>query len=445
MYSWAKKAYCVNPTDIDYEVRGKSTDADFSLITFSALPCDRPDCASIAEVEQLNVYFFNPVYTLDFSNKDRPASPFPQSRPPIKPSFGTSQMNAFLMKQNIIRDSNGLFFGETTAAKFVDIGERLTGTQGWVGPRTTCFGVEPEKCEALAYWQYSADASVLRIQRSYKGLFETLGEIGGIKELIHWVFLTIYSWYNSRKLKKFMSDRIFNFSEDMESMLGCLGGGQKPALPGKRSKQEQKLAAELHKLAEDSVDSGLDAISILKDLNKMKLLIKLLLPPAAVRLEPLVTLIHRKAETVERGAFHSPVKIQPYAADNLSFEDARHALQLQPATDPIQSVTEMKPGRSLEGLAGEGRLLDAESQHIVRVVHSFVQRSIEEGKSFWKPAYEGLPIPRVGQNHHTPEKVARRSITRKREDPEANIPESFLMMSGTRSRNPEDSKINSSK
>lgn len=52
------------------------------------------------------------------------------------------------------------------------------------------------------------------ITRTYKGLIETLGEIGGIKELIYLAAYLLYSYYHERISKEILVKDVFKVEAD---------------------------------------------------------------------------------------------------------------------------------------------------------------------------------------------------------------------------------------
>ena len=52
-------------------------------------------------------------------------------------------------------------------------------------------------CQPYIIFDYSSSSDIMTITREYKGVIETLSDIGGFKEILHMIFMFIYPIYHA--------------------------------------------------------------------------------------------------------------------------------------------------------------------------------------------------------------------------------------------------------
>jgi hypothetical protein len=123
----------------------------------------------------------------------------------------TLENSRFIFKRNRILDDNSDFFDETLKEEFVDIDKIQTTFHGrtgqgvWCDPSTLPLQFH-ELCKPLVEIEMEIGNKVFEIRREYSKLFNTLGEMGGIKEAIFFfagVLFWIFKRGEMRKIVKF--------------------------------------------------------------------------------------------------------------------------------------------------------------------------------------------------------------------------------------------------
>lgn len=145
-----------------------------------------------------------------------------------------------------------------------------------------------------------------KISREYKGVIETLSDIGGIKELIHMVFILAYALFHARAEKNFLIQKIYNLVRKPEDTKGCCrrktrtqasrlnqmhgspqtGGSLEGNVHTQTTLQPEvvirkdglfEVSREIFEQASKSVEKTLDVVSIAKELNCLRILVHYLL------------------------------------------------------------------------------------------------------------------------------------------------------------------------
>ena len=66
-------------------------------------------------------------------------------------------------------------------------------------------------------FDYMSSSDILTISREYRGVIETLSDIGGIKEILHMIFMFIYPLYHAVASRSIMVKKIFETVRASES------------------------------------------------------------------------------------------------------------------------------------------------------------------------------------------------------------------------------------
>lgn len=291
---------CLKPkTEEDFTIEGKPTDDKFSTIKIVFLPCLKsPDCIPITELVRSFVSIAQNAKSLNISNKYNPITIVPKVEDflPLSPSWTSNFVRN--IKTNRIQDSSGTFSKEVERAKYLDVGRQELAQSFRDITQFTCTALQYASSTCLPYItiEYFSSGTDQALFRTYTGILDTLGNIGGLKEVIMIVFAFIYSFYHDRSMKKYMINKIYDSKGIFE-----YAKLQKDKSPAGRDKVQEKetkeIISKMHDVAEGIIEENLDTITIVKEINRLKVLVDIFMKPFMRRMAPFVCLNeHRKKE-----------------------------------------------------------------------------------------------------------------------------------------------------
>ena len=263
---------CLNPSTTAVYVRGKQTDETEVLFSWTMLPCSLPSgCINEQKMRGAKVMLIEPQYSLNFSNLETPALPVPIPISPILIDPGSFMQLDYAMKQNKIIDSYGFLRSDKQRMSFVDVSKEARVSNGRNGLITKCAAGEEsmEACPPYLKVEIHASGTTLLMERSYRSITDTFGDIGGLKEILLLVISFFYGFYNQFFLKKFVADKVFDLKNNMQEFSEAI---LLNATPESRNRNKPKLEREIQKIASESVEQTTDVIRLIKEINKLRIL-----------------------------------------------------------------------------------------------------------------------------------------------------------------------------
>ena len=169
-----------------------------------------------------------------------------------------------------------------------------------------------------------------KIQREYKGIVETLSDIGGIKELIHMVFAGIYLLFHSKFEKEYLVEHIYNSKKKRKSKSNCCKKKKEDKTHKEAAKVDEdksqsvridkdgvfEVSDEVFDQAADSVEKTLDVVTIAKELNCLRHLVAFLLRDYQRQLSPLIVLSQDLSVARKLKSVNSEIKTSKSGSGN---------------------------------------------------------------------------------------------------------------------------------
>ena len=279
---------CLYPKNKEqFLVTGKPRSDIYSTLSIRFLPCSLPSgCVSLEELARIGLNLPQLKKNIISSQKIDPVTvtPILENILPINPQQKTNfKAN---LRQNFIIDTAGFFSNPSIRANFADFSEYKSSYAYRDISKITCSKTEVESniCVPYTVFEYSSSGSSLTVERSYVGLFETIANIGGLKEILFMVMMLIYSLYNAKVERCYLFNMIFNPKE--LNLIGLVSSSEKNT-----GKTEQKDKLEkLKKLSEKNIESCLDIVNIVREINKIRVLTDIFLPEEYQSIIPLISL-----------------------------------------------------------------------------------------------------------------------------------------------------------
>jgi len=256
---------CINPPRERLYVSGKPIDQVYATIVISIYPCTlQSGCETEDRVRTMTINIPEMKKSIDSSNKNHPLSTIPT----LENLFNLNPMLTARIENklrfNKIEDTAGFLSSNVVRASFIDSDNVMMKYSYRQASQTTCTTQEITSDTCIPYVRlgYSSSGSNRLVQRSYVGLFETLGNIGGLKEILLLIIALSYGCYYDRALRNHIAEEVYSLREVGDVV---------------NKRKDSKKKKVLTRLASDEVEANLDVISLLKQLNHLKFVVDLLI------------------------------------------------------------------------------------------------------------------------------------------------------------------------
>ena len=274
--------------------------------------------------------------------------------------FGLTLRQKYIYQQTSIAEQKGFLSKEKTTHSFFSVGKFSTGYFERDPNQITCTSYFDLQNFCNPYYQMEmiVSGTALKITREYKGIVESISEVGGMVDLVYLLFAFFYGFYHQHHFKAGLVERIYGFEPQSKSK------SQKPTSMGEkkihpnfhRPNSDPSLVHKLRKEAEKSVESKLDIIQISKELLAVKALAHLLLSSEIRDLLPMFELKVLAANQV------GPKSSQAQELSSLSrnVQPSSMAVQVPNLDSSRNSFSRHKPGTA--GLQKERLNLEEQIQ-----------------------------------------------------------------------------------
>lgn len=332
-----------HPNSSLLSVYGSYEEGRVRSLRIEGLPCSREDnstCATADELRQIQVQNILPLANVDYSNYETPVTyKFKNMLDITIEPKQTATMSAKI-KTEIIYKYSGFLSSEQRQQRFVQpVSQESFMTGSKVKKNTAKLHCTHEDifdlgtCEshfAMSIWSSNEETITVR---SYRGIVETLGEIGGNKQIIDFVFILIHAILLHYALRLFYLQEIFgiglkisrrigkrimnNMLQPRRSTVGTntvlplkTGGLNNAKLEDSEFEYSPDRLKEIKKNALSLVEKTLDVVTIVKELHKVRILSQILLRKRHRVLAP----VYRLSTEMRR---HNPSKaIRKVSTDN---------------------------------------------------------------------------------------------------------------------------------
>ncbi len=282
-----KYGFCVAHDESNFYVNGKGSDDVFKLISLTFKPCSLSSgCKTKEEVGKVNFMITTPQTSLDLSNLDQPFLRSPNADTFYYIHPGMNQQYFSKIKLNKVQDYRGVVPTWKKRLQFFDIKETFYNigyrdqTKIFCNPQNL---LDYNECPPYMEFSFQSSVTTTRINRRYKTLTETFGEIGGIKEVLLMAFMILYSRYHSKRRAEFMIKKVFSFFQDIDnneaSQLAATKASkdfdlsdQRTSICCKKKTKKQLLMEQLKTHALKNIENNLNILNMIKEFNLLKIL-----------------------------------------------------------------------------------------------------------------------------------------------------------------------------
>ena len=289
---------CVDTKDDEVFVQGKTPDDLFALTALSVAPCSAgAECltGTFAEISRVAFTLSVPQVNINMSNLEKPVT-YTTSLDDfyfINPNLG-QRYQAKLMN-NDVRDVLGILPKESLRTQYAT-NERIQSNILYRNPSQlicTPTEVSKEKCQDYFMFQIISGGGQGTKTRSFKGVIDTLGEIGGVKELLYVGFFYIYYLYHERAAKDLMVEKVYKLKKKKKTTNNKVDPiNKKTHETNVHIDGEEYFEAsdKVFSKAYDIIEDSLDVITLAKEMNCLRVIASFLMNEYHRVLIPLVSL-----------------------------------------------------------------------------------------------------------------------------------------------------------
>ena len=247
--NYLKTGFCVDTKGKKISMGNQKNTAnppnDFGLYFF---PCTKTDntCKEASELNQIYFEIATPKAIEDFSNHANPIQYYTRREEFLYITYQQSTSQFIWLNHNKILESGGLMSQKTIKHEYTSIESEYSSVFMRDPAETTCLISNTDSC--IPYYTLRFRATNLEIEttREYKGLLESISEVGGMLFIVMLVFKSVCGIYHQLTLRQHLIREVF-------------------AVSSKKGIEYDKAAERL--------DRSLDIINILKDLHLIKALL----------------------------------------------------------------------------------------------------------------------------------------------------------------------------
>ena len=346
-------ALCLNVTDTkNYWVTGMLPELTHRTLKIGLYPCSLSDsskCATKDEIYSLELYQGKTSISFDPSEYSTPIKRIPgfEERGLIDPSLVI--LKTSLLQMNEVWDSRYDLVPPTFIDSYISVYETVTAIKTRDPTVLTCTlqSIEDETCLLYLGLEIKASSSNLRIDREYNKVLATLGDIGGIFEILCFLAGIIYAYRKNMLYHEYMRKKLFQ--QDHEEYSKFVG----------------KDKREVFKIMNSSIETQKDATDMLNRISSFKIIETIVMKPYHKALVPLFELKREKRKQE---------KIQNAKKDNRTLlaegvKNAENHMSLEQAFKELQEAK--GKGSQLEQLITQ-YFIEEINEEIVKIENAVI-------------------------------------------------------------------------
>ena len=433
-------------------VEGSFTSKKQQYAYLEITPCSAASCATALELTK--IYFITGFaqHTVDSSRFNDPVRVHLENNDIYYVNPSSKIQNSVKLRQYQVKDQYGFPYSPKTRFDGFEISEIKTKSQGRDSTKISCtraefLDINTVPCQSFINIEFIGNGNRVVYTRTYQGILETLGNIGGFNEIIYIILVFIYQPFYYRAFSQTVMNKLFAFNKgkqkgfskkkvhqnepEQNSNLSCW---QKLCYVlqckgcRKRTKQEQ-IDKEVEESGMASLEDTLDVLQLVRQMNCLKVLTNILFKAYQYKLIPLMALnLFQKRRTQRSELKKARRKTKTLSSTSLS--------QVSPITDAkdeeiVKEASEiiLDYDQALDKLVDRKKELE-EKRHMTSMKGKELAKPSEEEAREGSPMFESPRRMSIQARGRTESKVTTANGVEGRisDSSQDNIVESFEMM-----------------
>ena len=240
--------FCIDDEGKDITLGGSKNNKYYETLELYFFPCTLTDgtCKSFSQLQQLTFIVANPSAAANLGNYKKPVEYSMQNLEVEGITPRVFQIRTISLSSNEIVEDRGLFIGPTNTHFFTPIDKESRQLSSRDNSQIFCTEARFPACVPYFGQSLMLSNEMLTLNRQYKGIVETIGEIGGSVKAVLAIFSLIYGVYSNVSKKKEFVRLIYGLSSHN---------------------------SQVAKVLSSQLDADLDILRIVRELKVLKLLV----------------------------------------------------------------------------------------------------------------------------------------------------------------------------
>jgi hypothetical protein len=286
--------YCVDIGDADLNLGG-AEEGTSEVIMFQIGPCVQGNgCKSKEDVARVGFFVTNPVAYTNYGNYKQPVQYLTEKNEHEFVNFDLTLRHKYVYQQTAIVEKKGFLSKEKTTHSFFSIGKSSTGFYSRDNNQITCAKFDDLRdfvCMPYYSMEMIVSGTSLRITREYKGIVESISEVGGMIDIIYLLFSVLYGLYYHKALKAGLVESIYGLKPSQSNRVQAADPRSKqPPLSFSQPSGGHEHQEQLRLKALKTIDKKLDIVQLSRELSAVRALAQLLFSSETQKLLPLYEL-----------------------------------------------------------------------------------------------------------------------------------------------------------
>ena len=303
------------------KVKGGGSDSSLEILAYIFYPCSLPSgCATKAEMDDIGVVYSFPSSSMNLSNYEQPVKSYLNADNFLFVNTAARQKFQGKLSVTEIYDDPGMYFPLSLRHNSSALDRIIPASRFRNDSQVQCTVQEmvSDACKSYLVFDYMSSGKKLKVVRQFKGIVQTISDIGGINSIIFLLFLWTNLVYVECIQEKVLVNKVFDFfseklfaakksaSSEKCSLCLCKKKDKKTQVQAKDSGSlrsmrsvvskddpgalEPVVVARLQTEAYKMIEKSLDVVTLVKEINSLKVLTHLLLKDYHLKLVPLISL-----------------------------------------------------------------------------------------------------------------------------------------------------------
>ena len=268
--NYEKLGLCVDDEGKQINLGGEEVKDDFELFRVLLYPCTLTDgtCKPQTSLGRLAVSVAFPTPLTNFGDYKSPIRYVTESNEFVGVSNVISVVNYHSLRVNEVMQERGFLSKLEVTHHFVSVDKSTSQIRTRDAAQITCNEAALSTCTPYIIHNVIMTNNRMKIVRSYKGIVESISEIGGMIDLIFLVFMLLHSLNHSTVVKNFFIKEVYGIEKPTSRNARCCK--KKLQEPSSEQIEKDTEQHELYNKAMDRLNKDLDIVRILQELNTIK-------------------------------------------------------------------------------------------------------------------------------------------------------------------------------
>ena len=264
--NYKEYGYCIDDEGKEFELGADDSRDVFSVAFY---PCTLTDgsCKSPAELGRLATSISFPQVVTNFGDYNSPITYVTETSEYVGLNTYFWTVNYHSLRINEVMQERGFLSKIETTHRYVSVDKSTSQIRNRDSSQTTCLENKIDYCTPYIVHNFLMTNKKMKIVRSYKGFVESISEIGGMIDLIFIIFVLMYSFYHRFAYQSFFIEEIYGIKKTSSNLCKKKIKAEVHSLDSIENNNVEKL----FKKAQDQVTKDLDIITLIEEMNLIKL------------------------------------------------------------------------------------------------------------------------------------------------------------------------------